>query len=179
MPLRTGGINWLTAHHHSAKFLTTPERTEVERRLAVDCNSLSDDFNIKFVYQAFKDWKIWVNMLITIGIFCPLYSISLFLPTILKELGYTNNSAQLMTVPPYAVACVCTIAGSYAADRVGQRGMFLVVFQLTAILGFLLLIKSQQPHIQYAGTFFVASGMLLAANFLYMTASVSLLLTLS
>lgn len=30
----------------------------------------------------------------------PLYSFSLFLPTIIKALGYTSTKAQLLTVPP-------------------------------------------------------------------------------
>ena len=63
----------------TAKFLTPVERVEVERRLEEDRNSLADDFNIKYLYAALKDWKIYVHMLITIGIYTPLYSVSLFL----------------------------------------------------------------------------------------------------
>lgn len=66
---------------YSAKFLTEEERTEVERRLKADRSSLADEFNLKFAKDAFKDWKIYVHMFITIGIYTPLYSISLFLPT--------------------------------------------------------------------------------------------------
>ena len=65
----------------SAKFLSEEERTEVERRLEADRNSLADEYNIKFAKDAFLDWKIYVHMFITIGIYTPLYSISLFLPT--------------------------------------------------------------------------------------------------
>jgi hypothetical protein len=67
--------------HYSAKFLTEEERTEVERRLKHDRNSLADEFNLKFAKDALTDWKIYVHMFITIGIYTPLYSISLFLPT--------------------------------------------------------------------------------------------------
>ena len=34
-------------------------------------------------------------MFITIGVYTPLYSFSLFLPTIVANLGYTENTAQL------------------------------------------------------------------------------------
>lgn len=64
-----------------ATFLTEEERTEVERRLKHDRSHLADEFDLKFALDAFKDWKIYVHMLITIGIYTPLYSISLFLPT--------------------------------------------------------------------------------------------------
>ena len=66
---------------HSAKFLSEEERTEVERRLKHDRSSLADEFNLKFAKDALTDWKIYVHMFITIGIYTPLYSISLFLPT--------------------------------------------------------------------------------------------------
>jgi predicted MFS family arabinose efflux permease len=121
---------------------------------------LSDDFHLKYAVQAFRDWKIWVNMLITIGIFTPLYSISLFLPTIIKELGYTANTTQLMTVPVYVVACFCTICGSFASDKARQRGPFMMGFALVSITGFILLISSGMPQVQYVGTFFAASGKL-------------------
>ena len=96
--------------------------------------------------------------IISIGILTPLYSISLFLPTIIKEMGYSNNAAQLMTVPVYIVACFCTLAGNYASDRARRRGTFVIGFQLLAILGFVLLITTGKPHVQYAGTFLAASG---------------------
>ena len=129
-----GGISLLFLHDYpdTAKFLTQEEREEIHRRLNADRNSLADDFALSYAWDAFKDWKIWVNCLITVGIFTPLYSFSLFLPTIIKELGYTENAAQLMTVPPYAVACVFCIGTGFAADRSHQRGVFQIGFTLVA-----------------------------------------------
>lgn len=92
--------------------------------------------------------------------FCPIYSFSLFIPTIVKDMGYTANSAQLMTVPPYVCACMFTIAGSYAADRFKQRGVFLLGFQLVAIAGFAMLVSSDVSRVQYAGTILAAIGKL-------------------
>lgn len=46
----------------------------------------------------------------------PFSSLSLFTPTITAGLGYENLQAQLMTVPPYAVAYVVTLAVSWSAD---------------------------------------------------------------
>jgi len=138
--------------------LTPDEKTEVERRLKDDNDGENNEFDLKYAYQALKDWKIWVNCVICICILTPLYSISLFLPTIVKDLGYSNNAAQLMTVPPYVVACACTILSSYASDKTGQRGVFLLGFQIISLIGFALLIASGKEKIQYAGTFLAASG---------------------
>lgn len=116
----------------TAKFLNDDEKREIVRRLEEDRSVLSDRFDIKFMWQAFTDWKIYVHMLITIGIYTPLYSISVFMPTVVKSLGYTAETAQLMTVPPYIAACLCTIAGGYLADRHGQRGIYMIFFCLVA-----------------------------------------------
>jgi MFS family permease len=114
-------LSWLLTAR-SATFLTDAEQIEVERRLQED-SGLNESFDIKFFFDALMDWKIWTHMFLTIGILTPLYSIALFLPTIVKGMGYSSNSAQLMTVPPYVIACVFTIAGSYFADKAGQRGV--------------------------------------------------------
>jgi cyanate permease len=116
----------------SAKFLNAEEKQEIVRRLEEDRSVLSDQFDIKFMWDAFKDWKIYIHMLITIGIYTPLYSISVFMPTIVRGLGYTNEIAQLMTVPPYIVACLFTIGGGWAADKHGQRGVYMMGFCLVA-----------------------------------------------
>ena len=113
---------------------------------------------MKYVWQAIKDWKIYIHMLICMASFCPIYSFSLFLPTIIKNMGYSANNAQLMSVPPYVFACIFTIAASWFADRAQQRGVFLMGFQLVGILGFALLAGSSNASVQYAGTVFAAIG---------------------
>ena len=51
----------------SAKFLTEDERREVRARLREDRTALADEYDIKYLFSALKDWKIYVHMLITIG----------------------------------------------------------------------------------------------------------------
>lgn len=133
----------------TAKFLSDAEKREVTSRLKLDRSSLADEYDVKYFWHALQDWKIWVHMFITIGIYTPLYSISLFMPTIVRGLGYTDNVAQLMTVspllrvpssrllieaqvPPYVVACVFCIGGGFLADRMKTRGVFMIGFCLVA-----------------------------------------------
>lgn len=144
---------------NTASFLRPNEREEVVRRLKADSGHLgTGDFNLKYVWQAIRDWKIYIHMLICMAGFCPIYSFALFLPTIVKNMGYTANNAQLMTVPPYVCACIFTIGASYFADRLRKRGMFLLGSQLVAILGFALLAGSAKASVQYTGTIFAAIG---------------------
>ncbi|EHA56279.1 high-affinity nicotinic acid transporter [Pyricularia oryzae 70-15] len=141
-----------------AKFLTPLEQAEVERRLKADAGHLSNEFDVRYVWQALGDWKIYIHMLICMAGFCPIYSFSLFLPTIVKGMGYTANDAQLMTVPPYVVACCFTIAASYFADKWQRRGVFIMGFQLVGIAGFALLCGTDNSKAQYVGTVLAAVG---------------------
>jgi MFS family permease len=58
---------YITDFPDEAKFLTAEERHETKRRLTEDRTALADEFSTAFMFDAFKDWKIWVNVLITIG----------------------------------------------------------------------------------------------------------------
>lgn len=92
------------------------------------------------------------------GTLCPLYSFSLFLPTILAGMGYAGTRAQLLSVPPYACAAAMTIFVGWVADRTRMRGYCNMVTVSIGIVGFSMLIGSTNPHIQYAGTFLGAMG---------------------
>lgn len=53
----------------------------------------------------------------------PLYAFSLFLPSIINQLGFTATPANLLTVPVYVLACIVTCFVGWLADRYGQRGL--------------------------------------------------------
>jgi hypothetical protein len=117
----------------TAKFLSQEEKDEVLARLKRDRSSLADEFSMKYFWAAVKDWKIWVHMFITIGVYTGLYSYALFLPTIVRDLGtYNNHTSQLMTVPPYVVACIFCVGAGWYADKAGQRGIFMIFFMCMA-----------------------------------------------
>ncbi len=67
---------------------------------------------------------------------CPLYGISLFLPTIIRTLGYSSSTAQLMTVPIYITAAIMAVFFAYVSDRVGKRSPFIIAFLCMMIVGF-------------------------------------------
>jgi MFS family permease len=90
--------------------------------------------------------------------FASVYSFSLFLPTIIRDLGHKNEKAQLMTVPPYVVACFFCISTGYLADRLQTRGIVMIAFNLVGIIGLIMLVTSSSPEVKYAGTFFFATG---------------------
>jgi len=142
----------------TAEFLTPEERIEVTARLKLDRGSLADEYEHRYVFSAFKDWKIYVHMMITIGIYTPLYSVSLFLPTIVKAMGYTATRSQLMSVPPYVAGCIATVGSGWWADKAGHRGLFMICHNVLAIAGFIMLIATDKAGVQYFGTFCAVCG---------------------
>ncbi|KAK4226024.1 putative high-affinity nicotinic acid transporter [Podospora fimiseda] len=144
----------------TAKFLTPEERQEVSARLKLDRSSLADEFDMRYFWAALKDWKIWVHMFITIGVYTGLYSYSLFLPTIINDMKVTSTpeQSQLMTVPPYVVACLFCVAAGWYADKLGQRGLFMIFFMGMAIVGLIMLLATANPWVRYVGCFLLASG---------------------
>lgn len=113
----------------------------------------TDEFRWEYVWSAFKDWQIWVNIFVYWGvsdsstrriagdtdgsqIVCPLYGISLFLPTIIRNLGYTSSRSQLLTIPIYITAAIIAVIVAWTSDRVGKRSPFIVVFLCIMIVGF-------------------------------------------
>ncbi|EME38802.1 hypothetical protein DOTSEDRAFT_29003 [Dothistroma septosporum NZE10] len=143
----------------TASFLTEEERLRVQHRLAKD-NLLQcgKDYDKRHVTEALKDWKCWAYGVTEAGSFMVIYAFSLFLPTILSGMGYTGTHAQLLTVPPYAVAAVMTVVVNWVADRTQQRRICNMVIVLFAIVGFGLLLGCDNAHVQYAGTFLGAMG---------------------
>lgn len=145
-----------------ATFLDPKEKLRVLRRLREDAQSSSRHETMKsaYVWQALGDWKSYLFMVIYAGAAGSLYAFSLFLPTIIKELGMVHSATNvnLLTVPSYVAAAISTIAVGWYADKVKSRGIFNIVMSLVALVGFSMLIGSTQPGVQYTGTYLAALG---------------------
>lgn len=147
-----------------ATFLSEADRNRVIRRLALDKQSSArrEDFKVAYIWSALQDWKTYVSMLIYMGPLMPLYSISLFLPTIISNLSFTDKSQiirnQLLSVPPYAVGAVATVVIGYISDRQRKRSLYNMMLAPIGVAGFTMLIASQRPGVQYAGTFLAVIG---------------------
>ncbi|KAK0613983.1 major facilitator superfamily domain-containing protein [Immersiella caudata] len=132
--------------------VTDGGRTEGQGQMVAE----ADEFRWLYVRQAFWDWQIWVNIFVYWGIVCPLYGISLFLPTIIRELGYQASTAQLMTVPIYVTAAILAVIVAYISDRVGKRSPFIIGLLFVMIVGFSMCISTTNPKVVYAGVFIAA-----------------------
>jgi MFS family permease len=143
-----------------ATFLTPDDRARVIRRLRADKQSSAEheEFKMSYFWASVKDWKTWAFAIIYMGADGALYAFSLFLPSIVRQMGYTSTTANLLSVPPYAAAAIVTVFIGWLADRTRQRGLCNIAISLSGIVGFCMLLGSDVPGVQYAGVFFGAIG---------------------
>jgi nitrate/nitrite transporter NarK len=157
-----GGVSYWMVHDFpdDAKFLSDPDRQRVIRRLKQDKQSSAEheEFKMSYFWASVKDWKTWAFAVVYMGCDGPLYAFSLFLPTIVEELGYQSTTANLLSVPPYAAAAILTIFIGWLADRTNQRGWCNIGVSILGIIGFSMLLGGTSPGIKYAGTFLGALG---------------------
>lgn len=91
----------LIAHH---VVLNQRERELVLRRLRLDAGPATEQHFSWVQFRAvFTDYKVYLHSLVYICGSIPLYSLSLFLPSIIAGMGFTNLTAQAMSAPPYAI----------------------------------------------------------------------------
>jgi len=144
-----------------AKFLSEPERARVIRRLVTDKQSVgAEHFSWPILRSALLDWKMYLAAIIYSGITTPLYSFSIFLPSIIHDLGWSQSvvQTQLYSVPPYVAAAILTVVVGYLADRTRTRGVYNLASSIVGAAGFLMLLASKSPGVKYGGTFLGAIG---------------------
>ena len=143
----------------TAKFLSEKEREAIHARLVSNNDATRDEaFTWTNVSFAIRDPKVWLYGLGFHTLSLPLYTLSLFLPTIIKELGYTAAQAQLLTVPPYAVATVLTLTVAIASEKLKIRAPFIMGASSLAAIGYIILLSSTKPGVGYFGTILAAAG---------------------
>lgn len=138
----------------TAKFVSEPERRFIYKRLAADSDATENEgFTWSNVSASLADPKCWLYAFGFHFMSLPLYTLSLFLPTIIAALGYSSASAQLLSIPPYALATLLTVVVAWVSERSGRRAPFLCFFALLAAIGYCILLSNThiktRPGVSY------------------------------
>jgi cyanate permease len=81
--------------------------------------------------------------------------ISVFLPTIVRVLGYSGAKANLMTVPIYVTAYICLIISAWISDFTQNRSLPIFAGGCISGVGYLLLGLLHDHYTRYASTFLI------------------------
>lgn len=154
---------WFCLPDYPEEFFTGRQREIALARLEVE-GSKRDHRSMTWADAkgTLMDWRLYGHYVIYFGVSVPFSSLSLFTPSITAGLHYADLQAQLMTVPPYAVAygklrsakpplpsvlfvikmpgrvlLVTQIIVSYSADRFNARGVHSAALALIGAVGFM------------------------------------------
>ncbi|RPD74212.1 MFS general substrate transporter [Lentinus tigrinus ALCF2SS1-7] len=99
------------------------------------------------------DWRLYLHHYIWIAYSVGFSSISLFTPTVVQGLGFQGLSAQLFTVPPYAIAFCVVTTNAWIADRYEIRSWCSVCS--FALCGVSFVIEGSLPATAFAARYAV------------------------
>lgn len=118
-----------------------------------------DASNKKQALKALTDWKVWMYMAMFFSGSVPNTSISNFLPSIVKGMGYDDKlSANLMSAPPYVGAVFVMVAGAYSSDRRKDRAFHAIAGACICMIGYIVLtVCTKRPEL-YTGVCIAVAG---------------------
>lgn len=89
-------------------------------------------------------------------------SMPVFLPTIVRAMGYTSLTAQALSAPPYIVSFLTVLVVAYLSDVHHSRSTYLIVVSLISALGYLLIAVASllqlSPLYRYIPIYFACAG---------------------
>ncbi|KAI0480070.1 major facilitator superfamily domain-containing protein [Xylariaceae sp. FL0804] len=154
-----------------ARFLNASEKALLRARLLADGPgghdvARMDRLDARAWRLILTDWKIWCGAAMYLGLGITGYSTVFFLPTILLEFGWTASSAQVHTIPVYAVTAVFMLGVAWLSDRLRHRYGFILAGVLLTTAGYAVLLSQGDGHggkelgrgAKYAAVFLVSLG---------------------
>ncbi|KAK8236989.1 major facilitator superfamily domain-containing protein [Phyllosticta capitalensis] len=145
-----------------ARFLTEEEK-KVARARGVRQTGTTGEARIgkiewKDVVATIMDLKCWLTALTYFSCNVSFASLPVFLPTILKEMGFTAINAQGLTAPPFFLSFLLTLLTTYISDRTQQRAYMIMFLTLMGGIGYVLLAATSSVGVRYLGVFLAAAG---------------------
>ncbi|KAF5235936.1 hypothetical protein FOXYS1_15633 [Fusarium oxysporum] len=112
--------------------------------------------------RAFLDYRLYLFCVMYSGLSLSLAVAAVFLPTIVKDLGYHSVQANLMTAPIYAVAYVTLLVTATLSDRFRTRGIPISIGGLIAGTGYICLGLLKDDLARYVTCFLAVTGTYMA-----------------
>ncbi|KAJ5246394.1 hypothetical protein N7468_001377 [Penicillium chermesinum] len=123
-----------------ARFLTRRQRIVARIRLGENKSdyqhSQSARFNWREISKTASDPKAYMAAFMFFSCNVAFSSMPVFLPTIIKDMGYSSLHAQALSAPPYLVAFIVVLLTAYSSDRSRSRSPFLIAHALVSSLSY-------------------------------------------
>ncbi|KAL4762573.1 major facilitator superfamily domain-containing protein [Aspergillus foveolatus] len=138
----------------TARFLTESQRELAADRIQVDAAGTSEHSRTRL-----RHIKQGLTQLPIVAFTCA-QSFSLFSPSIIQAMGYTDELAQLLSVGPYVAACLFSILTGYISDKYRTRGYLILLTAPLGITGMAMLLSlpASMPSTKYGALYLAAPG---------------------
>lgn len=148
-----------------SKWLTDSERDAILANRAAEGQASKQHFEWKYLRQVVCDYKVWACTWLAGSVNIVVFGFSYTLPTILVQMGYKAANAQLLTVPVYVAACLCTFGAGIYSDRRQRRSHMIIIGFSVALVALILLYtlpKNRIPGVRYFACCLLMSGIYMA-----------------
>lgn len=153
---------YLPRDAQSARFLSPEERELAFYRIQVDSSAVvGEKFNLRSAMTIFRHPTSWIILGIEICLGVPLQSVSLFLPVIIKRLGYSPVITNLYTVAPNITGAVTLLVLAFCSDFTRLRFPFVALGFAFTCIGFIIFAAvdiTTQLHVAYFACFMMTWG---------------------
>jgi ACS family tartrate transporter-like MFS transporter len=109
---------------------------------------------------AFRIPAVWTFATAYICINMGIYGITLWLPQIIKPLGFTNFVTSLLTMIPYVLTAVTMLWWARRSDRLKERRWHVTIPCVTAAVGLMVSAIISSPWLSFASVSVAAVGIL-------------------
>ncbi|EGP84014.1 uncharacterized protein MYCGRDRAFT_76558 [Zymoseptoria tritici IPO323] len=143
----------------TSTFLTSREKHIATTRLLLESRSTATEkVTPTHIRRAILNINNTICALGFLLINITVQGLSLFMPTVLRDMGYQGISAQFYSVPVYVSASIVAIGVAFLSDKTRQRGIYLATFTIFPIVGFSLLRWQTSTSVRYASLYLCALG---------------------
>jgi ACS family tartrate transporter-like MFS transporter len=120
-------LAWLPDSPEQAKWLDAEEKEIIAKRLAEDPPG-----DHKELLPMLRDARVWLLAIPDFGIVFALYGVGLWLPQIVKGVGFSTLATGFIVAAPYVLSVVAMIAWGASSDRSGERNRHIASAALLA-----------------------------------------------
>ncbi|KAF4450507.1 MFS general substrate transporter [Fusarium austroafricanum] len=126
------------------KWLNTEEQDYLIRRMIVQNGGEQADkagkhLSGSLLLAVVTDWQYYPLVLVNWANVIPSYGLKFTLPQIIKNMGFTNSNAQLLSIPPYVAGAISAVVFNVISDKFRRRSVIVIVPQMLLVVSYSIL----------------------------------------
>ncbi|KAF5709074.1 high-affinity nicotinic acid transporter [Fusarium mundagurra] len=132
----------------------------IRRMVAQNGGERADEEGQKLTLALIKDvvtdWQYYPLILCYWSSTVPIYGMKFTLPQIIKNMGYSSSSAQLLSIPPYVAGAISSVGFNMLGDKMRRRSYFLLIPQVLVVISYCIITPLSSHINDHIGACFFA-----------------------